>query len=87
LLARSLKARENYDNLSIETLKIGYNWLMSEASQLVTAAELDQLTPNKRAELLRAHIVTDLSELPSAFKDVVINRAEELAKSDNFPFE
>ena len=46
--------------------------------QLVTATELDAMTPNERAATV-GHIVTDLAELPASFRDRVVATGHRLA--------
>jgi hypothetical protein len=48
---------------------------MAESRKLLTAAELDQMTPDQRAAAVREHVVTDLDELPASFR----RRVEETA--------
>jgi len=47
--------------------------------QLVTATELDAMTPNERAATVVGHIVTDLAELPASFRDRVVATGHRLA--------
>lgn len=38
---------------------------------LITAAEMDEMTPNERDAAVRARIVTDLDDLPPHFRDQI----------------
>ena len=49
---------------------------MDEARKLLTAAELDQMTPDQRAAAFRERLVKDLDELPADFRQ----RVEETAR-------
>ncbi len=52
---------------------------MAEARKLLTAAELDQMTPDQRAAAFRERLVTDLDELPADFRQRVEETARRLA--------
>ena len=52
---------------------------MAESRKLLTAAELDQMTPDQRAAAVREHVVTDLDELPTNFRQRVEDTARRLA--------
>lgn len=45
---------------------------MNTDRELVTAAQLDAMSPNQRAATVAEHIVTDLAELSPAFRDQVL---------------
>ena len=47
--------------------------------RLVTAEQLDGMSPNERAAALGEHIVTDLAELPEAFREQVLATGRRLA--------
>ena len=49
---------------------------MAEARKLLTAAELDRMTPDQRAAAFRERLVTDLDELSAEFRQ----RVEETAR-------
>ena len=57
-----------------------------ERQRVITAEEMDRMTPNERAEAVRAGIVRDLSGLPPAFRQRIEERAafleSELASSE-----
>jgi hypothetical protein len=46
---------------------------------LITAAELDEMTPDQRAAAFNDRIITDLDELPDDFRQKVIDTAHRLA--------
>ncbi|HUP76799.1 MAG TPA: hypothetical protein VM282_27435 [Acidimicrobiales bacterium] len=45
---------------------------MAEKPELITATALDAMSPDERAAAVRAHIVTDLDELPTGFRQRVV---------------
>ena len=45
---------------------------MNTDRELVTAAQLDAMSPNQRAATVAEHIVTGLAELSPAFRDQVL---------------
>jgi hypothetical protein len=53
---------------------------VDEGPKLLTAAELDQMSPDERALALRAGIVKELDELPADFRQRVTATAEVLAE-------
>ena len=52
---------------------------MGNGDVLLTAAELDKLTPDQRAAALRERIVTDLDTLPPHFCERITETATMLA--------
>jgi hypothetical protein len=52
---------------------------MAEKPELITAAALDDMSPDERAAV-RERIVTDLDELPAEFRQRVVATAERLAR-------
>ena len=52
---------------------------MAEDERTLTAAELDQMSPDERAAALRDRLVTDLDELPKPFRHRVEETARRLA--------
>lgn len=52
---------------------------MARDFTLVTAEQLDTMTPNERAELLRSRTVTDLSELSPEFRERTIAKAKRIS--------
>jgi len=50
---------------------------MSER-ELVTAADMDNMTPNERAEAVRASIVTDWAQVPAEFRAKITTTANRL---------
>jgi hypothetical protein len=47
--------------------------------RIVTAEELDPLSPNERAAAVDAHIVTSIEELPERFRIRVLQTGQRLA--------
>lgn len=52
---------------------------MAKVPRLITAAELDEMTPDQRAAAFNDRIITDLDELPDDFRQKVIDTAHRLA--------
>jgi hypothetical protein len=52
---------------------------MARDFSLVTAEQLDKMTPNERAELLRSQTITDLSELSPEFRQRTIAKAKRIS--------
>jgi len=53
---------------------------MAEKPKLVTAAEMDAMTPDERAQLVRSRIITSLDDLPEGFRQDVVDEARRLSK-------
>ena len=53
---------------------------MAEKPELITTVALDAMSPDERAAAVREHIVTDLDELPTEFRQRVVATAERLAR-------
>lgn len=53
---------------------------MAEKPELIAAAALDAMSPDERAAAVRAHIVTDLDELPTGFRQRAVATGERLAR-------
>ncbi len=53
---------------------------MAEKPELLTVAVLDSMSPDERAAAVRAHIVTDLDELPADFRQRVVATGERIAR-------
>jgi hypothetical protein len=53
---------------------------VADAPRLITAAELDEMTPNERADALTARIVTDWDLVPAAFREQVEATGARLAE-------
>lgn len=51
---------------------------MAEKREILTAEELDAMTPDQRARAFRDRIVTDPEELPEEFRDQVYETAKRL---------
>ena len=52
---------------------------MAKVPRLITAAELDEMTPDQRAAAFNERIITDLDDLPDDFRRKVIDTAHRLA--------
>jgi hypothetical protein len=51
---------------------------MVDRQRILTAEELDAMTPDQRAKAFRDRIVTDPDELPEEFRDRVFETAKRL---------
>lgn len=58
---------------------------MAEAPRLITAEQLDAMSPDERARVVREHVVTDLDQLPDDFRGRVEATAGRLAKQLHRP--
>ncbi len=56
---------------------------VSSNRRLVTAEQLDAMSPNERAAVLADHIVMDLDELPEGFRERVVATGKRLATERN----
>ena len=54
---------------------------MSAPRKVITAAEMDKMTPQERADAVDASIVHSWDEVDLKFRDRVVQRAQELAKT------
>ena len=61
-------------------LRHGYRGDVADAPKVITAEELDAMSPDQRAQVVREHIVTDLDHLPDAFRQRVEKTAARLAE-------
>ena len=52
---------------------------VTDVPRLITAEELDAMSPDERARVVREHIVTDLDQLPDDFRRRVETTAGRLA--------
>lgn len=52
---------------------------MREPPRLITAAELDKMTPDQRAAVFAERTVTNLDDVPEAFRQTIISTAERLS--------
>jgi hypothetical protein len=52
---------------------------VADAPKVITAEELDAMSPDHRAKVVREHIVTDLDHLPEAFRQRVETTTARLA--------
>jgi hypothetical protein len=53
---------------------------MADAPRLITAEDLDAMSPDERARVVREHVVTDLDQLPDEFRRRVETTAGRLAE-------
>jgi hypothetical protein len=58
---------------------------VAEAPRLITAAEMDDLTPDERAAAVNERIVTDWNDVPETFRQKVIATAHRLADELDLP--
>lgn len=54
---------------------------MADTPRLITAAELEQLTPNERAALVNERVVTDLDDLDPDLVERLRSRGRELLEA------
>jgi hypothetical protein len=52
---------------------------MRDERKLLTALELDEMSPDERAAAVNDRVVTDLDELPAEFRDRVVATGRRLA--------
>jgi hypothetical protein len=57
-----------------------YPVAVADAPRVITAEELDGMSPDERAQVVRDHIVTDLDQLPEGFRRRVEATAARLAE-------
>lgn len=60
---------------------------MASKPELLTAAQLDAMTPNERMAAFEQRVVTDLDALPDEFRDRVVATAERLGQERRTPTE
>jgi hypothetical protein len=53
---------------------------MARDFTLVTAEQMDKMTPNERAELVRSRVITDLDELSPEFRERVLAKGQRIAQ-------
>jgi hypothetical protein len=53
---------------------------VEDTPRAITAEELDAMSPDERAQVVREHMVTDLDQLPEAFRQRVEATAARLAE-------
>ena len=58
---------------------------VADAPRLITAEELDAMSPDERARVVREHIVTNLDHLPDDFRRRVEATAGQLAEQRRPP--
>jgi hypothetical protein len=51
---------------------------MAHPTKIVTAAEMDLMTPNERAAVVEAGIVRNLDDVPEPFRSRIIAKAHEM---------
>ena len=52
---------------------------MEHDRELITAEMLDRMSPNQRAQAFNAQLITDLEQLPTHFRDEVVQNARRLS--------
>jgi hypothetical protein len=52
---------------------------MADERKMLTAAELDPMSPDQRAAAVRERLVTDLDDLPDEFRRRVVETGRRLA--------
>ncbi|MGI8683940.1 MAG: hypothetical protein ACR2MO_02355 [Acidimicrobiales bacterium] len=52
---------------------------MSDAPRVISAAAFDEMTPDERAAAVAEGVVTSWSDVPSAFRDRIVETAKRLA--------
>lgn len=60
-----------------------YDLSMERDFTLVTAEQMDKMTPNERADLVRSRVITDLSELRPEFRERVLEKGLQIAEEPN----
>ncbi len=58
---------------------------MAEVPRVITAQELDAMSPGERARVVREHVVPDLDQLPDDFRRRVEATAGRLAEQRRHP--
>ncbi len=58
----------------------GYPAEVADAPRLIIAEELDAMSPDERARVVREHVVTNLDEVPEDFRQRVETTASRLAQ-------
>lgn len=58
---------------------------VDEDRELITAEMLDRMSPSERAQAFNARIITDLEQLPTHFRDEVVQHAQRLAEERRRP--
>ena len=51
---------------------------MADKREILSAEQLDAMTPDERAQAFRRRIVTDADELPEDFRRKIYDRAKQL---------
>jgi hypothetical protein len=54
---------------------------VENARRIVTAAEMDRMTPQERADAVDASIVRSWDELSPGFRSRIVRRAEEIVRN------
>ncbi len=53
---------------------------MAERRRLITAADMDRMSPQERADVIDASLVTNWEDVPEPFRSEVLATARELGK-------
>ena len=54
---------------------------MASSPRIITAAEMDQMTPQERADAVDASIVRNWDDLSPSFRERIVRRAAELVQT------
>jgi hypothetical protein len=73
-------APENDQNLPDDRRDGGYLGRVAESPRLITAAELDDMTPNERARTFNERVVTDWEQVPEDLRQSIATTAAWLTK-------
>jgi hypothetical protein len=57
----------------------GIIWVM--ARKIITAADMDKMTPQERADVVDASIVRSWDDVTPAFREQILRRAQQVAKT------
>lgn len=72
------RRRRNRLDLLTGVVKMGG---MASSPRIITAAEMDQMTPQERADAVDASIVRNWDDLSPSFRERIVRRAAELVQT------
>ena len=78
--AKPHKARDDLSSGSAFRYLRRYPGAVADGPKVITAEELDAMSPDERARVVREHIVTELDQLPDGFRRRVERTAARLAQ-------
>jgi hypothetical protein len=55
--------------------------LMASSPRIITAAEMDRMTPQERADAVDASIVRNWGDVDPSFRERIVRRAAELVRT------